>query len=51
MDELHSRFDRSQRLFGAEGQRQLRKTNAVIIGVGGLGTHVAQQSAILGVGA
>src|SRR5712691_9502027 len=45
-----SRHDRSIRFFGQEGQRKLRDTRAVIVGVGGVGGHVAQQLALLGVG-
>jgi hypothetical protein len=45
------RFNRNELFFGKEGQRKLRATRCAIIGVGGLGTHVAQQLALLGVGA
>lgn len=45
-----SRFDRHMPLFGEEGQRKLGAAHAVIVGVGGLGTHVVQQLALLGVG-
>ncbi|MCC6206439.1 MAG: ThiF family adenylyltransferase [Hyphomicrobiales bacterium] len=45
------RFDRNERLFGKEGQQALRRAHAGIVGVGGLGTHVVQQLALLGVGA
>lgn len=44
------RFDRNVRLFGAEGQAKLRATTVAVVGVGGLGTHVIQQLALLGVG-
>jgi ThiF family len=44
------RFNRSIRFFGSEGQRKIRDTRVTIIGVGGLGTHVTQQLALLGVG-
>lgn len=46
-----TRFDRNVRMFGADGQRRLRKAHVAIVGVGGLGSHVAQQLALLGVGA
>jgi len=36
--------------FGKEGQQKLRAARCAIIGVGGLGTHVVQQLALLGVG-
>jgi molybdopterin/thiamine biosynthesis adenylyltransferase len=44
------RFDRSIRFFGHEGQQRLRATRVGVIGAGGLGTHVVQQLALLGVG-
>ncbi len=45
------RFDRSIRFFGHEGQERLRATRVGVVGAGGLGTHVLQQLALLGVGA
>lgn len=46
-----NRFDRSERLFGKEGQKKIKQTTVAIVGAGGgLGTHVVQQVAILGVG-
>ena len=47
---MTDRFDRNVRFFGAEGQARLRATTVAIVGVGGLGTHVVQQLAHLGVG-
>ncbi|WP_088347283.1 MULTISPECIES: ThiF family adenylyltransferase [Rhodomicrobium] len=44
------RFDRNERLFGKEGQARLRQTRIVVMGAGGLGSWVIQQSALLGVG-
>lgn len=44
------RYHRNMLLFGAEGQAKLRATNAVVVGVGGLGSPVVQQLALLGVG-
>ena len=44
------RFDRNVRFFGKEGQDRLRRASVVVIGAGGLGTHVVQQLAYLGVG-
>lgn len=44
------RFDRNIRLFGAEGQRRIRSSHVGIVGCGGLGEHVLQQLACLGVG-
>jgi hypothetical protein len=45
-----SRFDRNELLFGASGQAQLRRAVVAVVGVGGLGTHVVQQLALLGAG-
>ena len=50
MDTSGSRFDRNERLFGRAGQRLLRKAEVAVVGIGGLGTHVVQQLAYLGVG-
>jgi hypothetical protein len=44
------RFDRNVRFFGKDGQEHLRAANVVIVGVGGLGTHVVQQLSLLGIG-
>ncbi len=46
-----ARFDRNEQLFGSEGQRAIREQHVVVIGAGGLGSHVLQQLAYLGVGA
>ncbi len=46
---MNERFDRQIRLFGAAGQEKLRAATVAIVGVGGLGTHVVQQLALLGV--
>src|SRR5256712_71146 len=45
-----SRFDRQESFFGKAGQEKLRHASVAIVGVGGLGTHVAQQLALLGIG-
>lgn len=50
MNETESRFDRSERLFGREGQDALRHTSVLVVGAGGLGSHVIQQLALYGVG-
>jgi hypothetical protein len=44
------RFDRSIRFFGADGQAKLRNAHVAVVGCGGLGQHVIQQLAFLGVG-
>jgi molybdopterin/thiamine biosynthesis adenylyltransferase len=44
------RFDRNIRFFGKEGQEKLAKVKVTLCGAGGLGTHVLQQLALLGVG-
>jgi hypothetical protein len=43
------RFSRNEALFGVEGQRKVAETRVVVLGMGGLGSHVAQQLAYLGV--
>lgn len=44
------RLDRNIRFFGADGQAKLRNAHVAIVGCGGLGQHVIQQLAFLGVG-
>jgi molybdopterin-synthase adenylyltransferase len=44
-----SRYARHIGLFGAEGQERIAAASAAIVGVGGLGCHVVQQLAYLGV--
>ncbi len=43
------RYSRNEGLFGAEGQRLIGETKVTIVGLGGLGCHIAQQTAYLGV--
>jgi molybdopterin-synthase adenylyltransferase len=43
------RFSRNEALFGAEGQQRIAATRVTIVGLGGLGSHVVQQLAYLGV--
>lgn len=43
------RYSRNEGLFGAEGQARIARTKVAIVGLGGLGSHVAQQLAYLGV--
>jgi len=45
---MESRFDRNVRFFGTEGQNRIGTRSLAIIGIGGLGTHVVQQAALLG---
>jgi hypothetical protein len=51
MTDLDERFDRNIRLFGKEGQARLRAASVAAVGVGGLGTFVVLELALLGVGA
>jgi molybdopterin-synthase adenylyltransferase len=46
---MTERYSRNEALFGAEGQRRISETKVGIVGLGGLGSHVAQQLAYLGV--
>lgn len=43
------RFSRNIALFGQQGQRRITECNIGVVGLGGLGSHVAQQTAFLGV--
>lgn len=44
-----TRYSRNEGLFGAEGQSLIGSTKLTIVGLGGLGCHIAQQTAYLGV--
>ncbi len=44
------RYDRQLPLFGKEGQYKLRRLRVAVVGAGGLGSHMVQQLAFLGVG-
>lgn len=46
----HGRFDRQMRFFGEAGQARLAATRVAVVGIGGLGSLVVQQLALLGVG-
>ena len=46
---MSERFSRNIGLFGKEGQERIEATHAIIVGLGGIGSHVAQQLAYLGV--
>lgn len=43
------RYSRNEALFGTEGQARIAGTKVTIVGLGGLGAHVAQQLAHLGI--
>lgn len=43
------RYSRQTAMFGKEGQERLGRVSAAIVGVGGLGCHIVQQLAYLGV--
>jgi molybdopterin/thiamine biosynthesis adenylyltransferase len=49
MSSGEDRYSRHMALFGSEGQDRIARTSAAMVGVGGLGSHVAQQLAYLGV--
>lgn len=44
------RYDRNMLFFGKDGQDRLAGASVAVVGVGGLGTHVVQQLALLGIG-
>ena len=46
----NEKYDRNMRFFGREGQGRLASASVAVVGIGGLGTHVVQQLALLGVG-
>ena len=46
---MNKRFLRHIPLFGEEGQRRIREARVTIVGAGGVGSHVLQQLAFLGV--
>jgi molybdopterin/thiamine biosynthesis adenylyltransferase len=47
---MPERFNRNILLFGEVGQKQINASCVAVVGIGGLGTHVVQQLALLGVG-
>jgi len=49
MNQIPERYDRSIRLFGADGQRALGRVAVTIVGGGGVGSALAQHMALLGV--
>ena len=49
MNHIPERYDRSMRLFGADGQQAIGKIAVAIVGAGGVGSALAQHIALLGV--
>lgn len=47
---ISDRNDRNVRFFGREGQARLSAAHVAIVGIGGIGSHVVQQLALLGTG-
>lgn len=47
---MYERYDRNISAFGKKGQETLCQLKVVVVGVGGLGSHVVQQLAYMGVG-
>ena len=43
------RYSRNELLFGAEGQKRIGAAAVGVVGLGGLGSHIVQQLAYLGV--
>lgn len=46
---MSDRYSRNEGLFGAAGQARIAQSSVAIVGLGGLGSHLAQQLAYLGV--
>jgi molybdopterin-synthase adenylyltransferase len=47
---MTGRYSRQVALFGTAGQERLQAARVVLVGLGGLGSHLAQQLAYLGIG-
>ncbi len=47
---IASRYERQERFFTTAGQQQIQRTHVCVVGLGGTGSHVVQQLALLGVG-
>ena len=45
-----SKYSRNEALFGRDGQEKIARSRVAIVGLGGLGSHVAQQLSYLGIG-
>lgn len=48
MAPISARYDRNILMFGAEGQKIMRRTSVVVVGIGGLGSPLVQHLAFLG---
>ncbi len=46
---MTGRFDRQIAVFGETGQQKIRAASVAVLGAGGLGSHVIQQLALIGV--
>jgi molybdopterin/thiamine biosynthesis adenylyltransferase len=46
---MKNKYERQMLFFGKSGQENLGKTKVVIVGVGGIGSHIVQQLAFLGI--
>ncbi len=46
----NEQYDRNIRFFGKDGQKRLSAAKVAVVGIGGIGTHVVQQLALLGIG-
>jgi molybdopterin/thiamine biosynthesis adenylyltransferase len=49
VEDAHERFDRQVRAFGRAGQAAISRLHVAIVGLGGTGSVIAQQLALLGV--
>lgn len=47
---ITTRYERQERFFTTTGQQKIRNTHVSVVGLGGTGSHVVQQLALLGVG-
>lgn len=46
---VDERYQRQSALFGEEGQQRIQATRVLVVGLGGLGSHIVQQLAYLGI--
>ena len=45
-----TKYDRQVLFFGKDGQEKIRSAIVTVVGVGGVGSHIIQQLAFLGIG-